>query len=64
MSKQVDKIIAELTKTLVYKESFEKVIKKYLKNENEFEIINLIIKELSNKGYVIDSIDPLIIKEV
>ena len=64
MNNQINNIINELTKKLEYNESFDVIISKLLNNNFDPKIINFIIKELSNKGYIIISIDPLILKEV
>lgn len=63
MSKQVNEIVNFIIKNKSFDINLEDIIKKYT-NNNILEIINQVIKEISKKGYIIESINPLIIKEV
>lgn len=63
MSKQVNEIVNFIIKNKSFDINLEDIIKKYT-NNNILEIINQVIKEVSKKGYIIESINPLIIKEV
>ena len=63
MSKQIDKIVDYIISKKSFDIDIEDVIKKY-KNNDILETVNKVVKELSSRGYIIESINPLKIKEV
>lgn len=63
MSKQIDKIVDYIINKKSFDMDIEDVIKKY-KNNDILETVNKVVKELSSRGYIIESINPLKIKEV
>lgn len=63
MSKQIDKIVDYIISKKSFDIDIEDVIKKY-KSNDILETVNKVAKELSSRGYIIESINPLKIKEV
>lgn len=63
MSKQIDKIVDYIISKKSFDIDIEDVIKKY-KSNDILETVNKVVKELSSRGYIIESINPLKIKEV
>ena len=62
---EVTKIYEILITKKNFSSSLSKIVKKYIKSENnEIEIVNKLIKKLSNEGYEILEIDPIKIKEI
>lgn len=63
MSKQIDKIVDYIISKKSFDIDIEAVIKKY-KSNDILDTVNKVVKELSSRGYIIESINPLKIKEV
>lgn len=69
MSKQNrQQIVETITNDILFKKKFNKgliqIINSYKSEYNEVDLINDVLKNIINKGYYIESFNPLVIREI
>ena len=69
MSKQNrQQIVETITNDILFKKKFNKgliqIINSYKSGYNEVDLINDVLKNIINKGYYIETFNPLVIKEI